>query len=439
MCDLIFFIFINKTMKIEIKSVLFLGVGGISMHQLALAFKKMGLNVFGYDSKITQYTKLCENAGIKFTNKFKKSFLDVDLCVKTAAIKEDNKFLKEVIKKNIKVIDRAEALSWLMKKFKNVIAVAGTHGKTTTATLIYEMLKTKFEKVSCHIGADIKNSRFELGDDFLVVEACEYNKSFLKLYPNVTVVTNVEPEHLDSYGNFFNLKLSFVKFFKRGELRFVGDDKSNTFLKKYGAIVGSHTELNLNPKLKGEYNFKNINLAISVSRKFGVDDEKILNVVNSFSGVGRRFQNIGKFNDADIYIDYAHHPTEVKCFIETFVKFNPNSQIIFQPHTYSRTKYFLKEFVDILSKVDNLIIFKEYPAREKKKSGVSAKQLYEKIQRINPTIKYCATIKGLTKKMKNVDNYAFVGAGDINLIAQTLIKVGCDGCKLNDWIIWFLC
>lgn len=392
------------------------------MHQIALAFKSMGVKVYGYDAKKNKYTEICNNSGIEITNKFKKSFLNVDLCVRTGAIKDDNRFVTELNKKRIKVIDRAVALSWIAKNFKTVIAVSGTHGKSTTSALIYEMLKTTYDKVSCHIGADVKNSRFVLGDEFLVVEACEYNKSFLKLFPNVTVVTNVEPEHLDSYGNFFNLKLSFIKFLKRGEKRFIGDDKSVRFLKKYNSVVASDVNLEILPKLKGEYNRKNINLAVCVAKSFGVEDEKIIQVVNSFEGIGRRFEKIGKYNDADVVIDYAHHPTELKCFVETFLKTNQSSQIIFQPHTYSRTKYFEKDFIKILSKIQNLIIYKEYPARENKKSGLTAKQLYEKVKAISPSVRYSASFRGLIKSLKEVNSYAFVGAGDINLIAEKLIK-----------------
>ena len=198
-------------MNYEFKSVLFLGIGGVSMHQLALVFNSLGVKVYGYDLHKSQYTKLCEERGIKVVNKFDKDVCNVDLCVKTGAIK-NSKFLNYLQTIKCPIVDRAEVLSWLSSKFKNVIAVAGTHGKSTTASLIYEILRIAGKKVSCHIGADVYASKFSLKDDYLVVEACEYNKSFLYLYPTISVVTNIEREHMDCYGNFFNLQNFYKKF-----------------------------------------------------------------------------------------------------------------------------------------------------------------------------------------------------------------------------------
>ncbi|MBO5954392.1 MAG: hypothetical protein J6Q13_00305 [Clostridia bacterium] len=409
-------------MKYEVKSVLFLGVGGISMHQLAIAMKNMGVKVFGYDLHSSKYTKLCEQQGIKVVHKFDKEICSVDLCVKTGAVK-DGKFFDYLNKKNVPILDRAEILAWLCSKFKTVIAVAGTHGKSTTATLIYHILKESGKKVSCHIGADVKNSRFKIGDEILVVEACEYNKSFLKLKPTISVVTNVEKEHMDSYGNLFNLKSAFLTFLKRGEKRFVFVEKSTKFLKKYSNInFVENLNLEINPQIKGEHNLKNISLAMAVCEDLGVNEKTIIKAVNSFEGVPRRYELIGNYENSKVYIDYAHHPTEVKAFIETFQKENINSQIIFQPHTYSRTKTFLKEFVSIFSNVENLIIFKEYSAREKPEQGLSAKDLYLKIKKVNPNVQYCESGKALLKKLETNSALAFVGAGDINLIAEAIVK-----------------
>ena len=192
-------------------SILFLGVGGISMHQLAIAMKNMGVKVYGYDLHKSKFTELCEENKIKVVHKFNKEICNVDLCVKTGAVK-NNKFLNYLKNNKVPVIDRADLLGWICKKFKTVIAVAGTHGKSTTANLIYHILKEAGEKVSCHIGAEVENARFNLKDDILVVEACEYNKSFLKLKPTISVVTNVEREHMDCYGSLFKLRSCFLSF-----------------------------------------------------------------------------------------------------------------------------------------------------------------------------------------------------------------------------------
>ena len=267
--------------KIEIRSVLFLGIGGISMHQLACAFNDLGIRVFGYDVKKSKYTKICEERGIRVLHKFSKEVCNVDICIRTGAIKDDNKYIQYLKKNKVKIIDRAVALGWISKKFKTVIAVAGTHGKTTTSTLIYEMLRSAGNKVSCHIGADIKNIRFSLGDDYLVVEACEYNKSFLSLYPDIAVITNVEAEHMDSYGSIFNLRSAFISFIRRANTRIAFRDKSTKFLTKYKGIELVDNNLDVKPQLHGEHNKKNISLAMAVARKIGVPEIVIRRVVTS--------------------------------------------------------------------------------------------------------------------------------------------------------------
>ncbi len=392
------------------------------MHQLAITLKDMGVKVFGYDLHVSKYTELCEEKGIRVEHKFNKEICNVDLCVKTGAVK-DKKYLNFLNKNQAPIIDRADLLGWICKKFKCVIAVAGTHGKTTTSSLIYHILKTANKKVSCHIGGEVKDYRFNINDDYLVVEACEYNKSFLKLKPTISVVTNIEREHMDSYGTFFNLRSSFLNFLRRGDKRFVFVDKSTNFLRKYNNInfINNHN-LEINPQIKGEHNMKNISVAVAVCRDLSIDDKTIIEAINSFEGVKRRYEFIGKYQNNKVYIDYAHHPTEVKAFIETFNKENVNSQIIFQPHTYSRTKTFLKEFVSIFSKVDNLVIYKEYSAREKRTCGLSAKQLYTEIKKVNNTVKYAKDINSIIKNLETNCSLAFVGAGDINQVAESLVK-----------------
>ncbi len=410
-------------MKVSLNSVLFLGVGGISMYQLALAYKNMGYNVLGYDAKKSKYTKLLEENGIKICYRFNKEFLYVKKCIKTAAIKDDNKYVVALKKLNVKIVDRAVALGELCTKFKCVVAVAGTHGKSTTASLIYEILKAKFKKVSCHIGADVFNPRFNPGDDFLVVEACEYNKSFLHLKPNIAVVTNVEPDHMDCYKTMFNLRSAFLTFAKRAQLRFCGDDKTTYFLKKLNDMqVVQPTELNIKPKILGEHNFKNISMAVAVAKSLNVDEKTIINAINSFQGINRRYEFLGEYLNQKIYIDYAHHPTEIKAFVSTFSKQYPSSLIIFQPHTYSRTKYLLNEFLSVLSNIKNLCIYKEYPAREKKNMGLSAHELYLLLKEKNEGVKYLASVSAVIKQAKDYDAIAFVGAGDIDKVAVKIIK-----------------
>lgn len=408
--------------KFENKSVLLLGVGGISMHQIAIALNDMGLKVYGYDAKENEYTKKCNSLGIETTSKFKREFLKVDFCIKSAAI-TCGKFLNELNKCGVKIYDRAEVLALLSSNFKNIIAVAGTHGKSTTASLIYEILRQDGRKVSCHIGADVFASRFNMQDDYLVLEACEFNKSFLHFYPTISVVTNVEADHIDSYGNIFNLKNAFSVFLRRGKTRFVNDNTTTEYLKNIKEVkIAKDTTLEIKPKILGEHNKQNISMAVAVCQHLGVDDKVIIQAVNSFVGVPRRYQFIGCKNNNKVFIDYAHHPTEIKAFVETFKNENKNCVIVFQPHTYSRTKYLLKEFLDVLSGIENLIIFKEYPAREKPWQGVSSYELFEKVKSKNMNVKYASSLNVIVKNLPKNSAIAFVGAGNIDEMAKKFIK-----------------
>ena len=403
------------------KKVLLLGVGGVSMCQLAAVFKDNNCQVFGYDTHLTKTTLNLEKSGVKTTNKFNKRFVNVDFCVKTAAIKNDNPYIAALQAKKVPIFDRAEVLGELLKTFKCVIAVAGTHGKSTTSALIYEILRQAGKNVSCHIGAEVEFAKFNPGDDFVVVEACEFNKSFLHIYSNISVVTNVEPEHMDCYGSLKNLQNAFATFAKRAKLRYAFATKTTKFLQKY-KNMHFVKEGAFKSKLKGEYNQKNISLAVAVCRDLGVDEATILKAVESFAGLPRRYEFIGNYMSTKIYIDYAHHPTELDAFITTFKQEYPNSLIIFQPHTYSRTKMFLKEFVDVLNKLDNVCIFKEYPAREQKKAGLSAKFLAKIIKQSNSYCLYLPNKNKLSGLMQEYDAVAFVGAGDIVDVARSFVE-----------------
>lgn len=405
----------------EFKSVLLLGVGGVSMHQIASALLEQKKMVYGYDIKSSEYTDDLVKRGMKFTTKFDKNFLHIDICIATGAISKNNRYIKHLKHLGIKIIDRADALATLCREFKCVIAVAGTHGKSTTASLIYEILRASGKQVSCHIGADIFAPRFKLGDDYLVVEACEYKKSFLCLNPTISVITNVEPDHMDSYGSMFNLRSAFAVFLRRGKTRFVMREKSTEFLKlKDINFVNLVENKKLSPKIKGEHNIKNISLALAVVQHLGVDERFAIKVINKFTGIPRRYEYIGNYCNKKVYIDYAHHPTEIEAFTTSFLSEYKDALIVFQPHTYSRTTLLLDEFLRVLGDIKNLIVYKEYPARETKADGMTARELTHELKEINPNVKYCASVNRVIKEIKDASAIAFVGAGDINIVAKKI-------------------
>lgn len=409
-------------MKKLVKSALFLGAGGVSMSKIAKAYITKGIVVYCYDRSMSN--ALCElsNLGAKITTRFNREFCNVDICICTPAIPRDNKYVLKLKERHIPIIDRAEALDNLCRQFKTVIAVAGTHGKSTTSALIYNILREDGRLVSCHVGANVDNERFDPSDDYIVVEACEYNKSFLSLHPDVVAITNVEPDHMDTYKNMFDLRTSFIKFIKRAKYRFASMSSSTKFLEKLRSVSMIECNKVMKTNLIGEYNQQNINLARAVCLSLGVGEDVISSAVSKFVGLPNRDELIGKFHEADVYIDYAHHPTEIECFCNAFSDMDKNRvQIIFQPHTYSRTKYLLSEFVKVLTSIDDLVIYKEYPARETRSQGVSAYELYKIIKQHNPSVRYAKNPSKINQYLIKIGKIAFVGAGDISKIAKKLI------------------
>ena len=194
-------------------------------------------------------------------------------------------------------------------------------------------------------------------------------------------------------------------------------------LKKYKNIsFVKECCVNVKPRLIGEYNLNNIALAAKVCKDLGIVKNDIVKAVNKFNGVPRRFEHIGDFNKTKIYIDYAHHPSEIEQFVKAFVDKYKNCLIVFQPHTYSRTKTFFEQFINVLNKIDNLVIYKEYAARESADCGYSAKDLYLKLKDIHKNVEYCSNSKKILSKMSNFEAVAFVGAGDINKVAEKIVE-----------------
>ena len=178
----------------------------------------------------------------------------------------------------------------------------------------------------------------------------------------------------------------------------------------------------VSPKIKGEHNMKNIALATKVAQDLGISEAEIIRSINTFVGVPRRYEKIGEVGECKVFIDYAHHPTEIKAFVDTFTDEFKNPLVVFQPHTYSRTKLLLKDFMKVLGEIKNLILIKEYPAREKKTQGISAYELYLKLKTKNGDVMYAKNIRSIEKDMKAYPAVAFVGAGDINQLARKIIE-----------------
>ncbi len=422
--------------KIEdFRQIHFVGVGGISMYLLAIYCKDCGVQVSGSDIKASKYTDICKGKGIKiYIGHKRRNISAADLVVYSGAINEANVELVEARKREIKVIDRAELLAHICKKYKYVIGVAGTHGKTTTCAMIYHILRESGKSVSCHIGADIENARLNPSDEYLVLECCEYNRSFLRLNYNIAVILNIDNDHLDCYQNMYNLRNAFRTFLKRADTRFVFDNSTTKCIKNKSIRIKQAKVIDINKFMcnnkkfvlencYGEHNINNATVAVAVCSGLGLSYTKIYKALKTFKPAGRRCEMLGKIAQCDIIADYAHHPSEIECLYKSLkCKYN-KVYMVFQPHTYSRTKLLLYEFVGLLSRLEDIFIYKEYSARESKNRGYSAKQLCKYLD----NAKYLNKYKELKKEFSIIKNdginscIVFVGAGDIYSVAKRLV------------------
>ena len=412
-----------------------IGICGISMSALAHFLNNSGNEVSGSDMNVSG-AKSLERNGVKvFHNENVEEVAKADVVVVSSAIGEDNADLKIAKKLKKKVLSRGELLGELSKNYEKVIAVAGSHGKTTTTALIYNVLKCAKVNPSLHLGGVLceEKTNYVVGDTkYFVTEACEYHDNFLFLHPYIGVVTNVEEDHLDYFKTFENELKSFEKFKsnckyvidgsrlypthirydRKGRLCFNiafddSDDFSISHQRKLKKLIS------LKVQILEEVNVYNCILAYHVCALLGFSDEIIKEGIESFKGVKRRFEKVDCEYFENVIVDYAHHPTEIENTIKTAKKVFKNKKIlyIFQPHTYSRTKNLLNEFVEVFKKVDDLILYKTYPSREKTSDGISALKLAKILD-----VSYCANLNSLMKKLfvdYNDRVLVFIGAGDL--------------------------
>ena len=390
---------------------------------------------------------------------------DIELVIISAAIKDDNVELSRARELNIPVITYSNVLGMLMKERKG-IAVAGTHGKTTTASLIAFILKESGKEPSFVIGGetDALGGNFGLGKgEYFVAEACEYNRNFLYLFPYISVITNIEKDHLDYYQNLNDIKESFFTFIsqtqKNGLTIFCAEDpilsefgkRLNSNFYTYGFEKGDYrignvdyrtdsTNFHLNFRgerlgnfsllIPGKHNLLNATAAFAVAHQLGLKREEIGSSLSSFSGVRRRLQLKGKFNGRTIIDDYGHHPTEIKASLSAIKQFYPDSRIlvVFQPHQYSRTRFFLSDFAGSFQMADIVIIPDIYFVRdsELERRLVSSKDLVRKIKERGKEALYFSDFARITsyilKILKPGDVVLTIGAGPVFQIADALCE-----------------
>lgn len=440
------------------KNIYFIGVGGISMSALAIILHKSGYKVSGSDLVKSDITKNLENLGIKINYKqVKQNIKSIDICVYNSAIKDNNEELIECNEKGIIILKRAELLQEITLNYKNLISVTGTHGKTTTTGMIATIFNGCKKNPTIHIGGILNsiNGNVQVGlYDYFITEACEYMDNFLYLKSKVGVITNIEEDHLDYFKNFKNIVKSFNKFANNTSQTLIVNENYSKLIKAKHLTYGKSkncfacykiTKINkslgydfdvfidnkyydsYSLKVIGEKNVENATASVLVSFLYNLNKKKVKDALNNFCGVNRRFEFIGKINSCNAYIDYAHHPTEIKNIIENLKKVTTKKiYVIFQPHTYSRTKKLFNKFIEVLKDIPNLLLYKTYPAREEIIKGGDYLDLYNELKKINHNVKKAgnktALRKIIEKNLQPDEILLFLGAGTIDLIAKDIVK-----------------
>ena len=446
----------------------FIGIGGISMSGLAEILHDRGFKVSGSDMKASPLTEHLESLGIsvQFPQKSENIVPGIELCVYTAAISEDNPEFQEVKRQNIPMMSRAELLGRIMKNYKEAINVSGTHGKTTTTSMIGEILMEAQMDPTITVGGMMKdiggNLRVGTSDVFLA-EACEYTNSFLSFFPTIEVVLNVEEDHLDFFKDINDIRASFRKFIEKlpenGILIFNKDIPHAEFfledLPGRKIITFGHQDADYTANfisydhfarpsftlfengedrgrvtlgVTGEHNIYNSLSAIAVARAIGIPFETIKKGLMEFSGTDRRFQLKGEVNGFTIIDDYAHHPQEIAATIATAKKY-PHKKlwVAFQPHTYSRTLALMDDFAGALSQADEIILADIYAAREKNTVGVTSDDLRKLMLSQNTNVYYIPDFPSIEEfilsHLQEGDLLITMGAGDIVEVGEHLLQI----------------
>ncbi|MCM1123851.1 MAG: UDP-N-acetylmuramate--L-alanine ligase [Eubacterium sp.] len=447
--------------------IYFIGIGGISMSGLAEILLSEGFRISGSDRAPSPLTRKLEEQGavIYYGQREENLSSDIDLVVYTSAIRPDNPEMTATGKLGLPSLTRAQLLGQMMKNYKTPIAVSGTHGKTTTTSMISQILLENNDDPTLSIGGIYQpiggNIRVGSSDCF-VTEACEYTNSFLSFYPKISIILNIEEDHLDFFKDIDDIRNSFHEFARLlppdGMLIINGDiDRCEEITADLPCKVityGSSSGCDYYPKnitydalgcpsfylmrkdgkeesfslhVPGEHNVYNALAAIALADLLGISDEVTAGALLHYGGTDRRFEYKGKLNGFTIIDDYAHHPTEIRATLHAAQNY-PHHTIwcVFQPHTYTRTKAFLTEFAKALSLSDEIVLADIYAAREKDTLGISSKTLQAEIEKLGHHCYYFSSFEEienfLLKNCTKDDLLITMGAGDVVNIGEKLLQ-----------------
>ena len=460
---------IENILKDTSKNIHMIGIGGVSMSGIADILLNMGFKVSGSDMNRSAVTDRLEKQGIKvIIGHFAENVHHSDIVVYTAAIKPDNPEIVEAKNLGLQLIERSDFLGAITHLYKNTIAISGTHGKTTTTSMLSSVFIKAKQDPSIQVGADLTildGLNYRVGkSDVFIVEACEYVRSFLKFFPRTAVVLNIEEDHLDCYKDLNDIKNAFNQFLdipsddgiiilnaddsncidisnnhKAKVISFGIRNENATWIAKDITLcddgtykfVAFNTITNQTIQIKlgivGYHNIYNALSVVAIAKEYDISNDDIINGILNFKGASRRFELVGTVNGASIYDDYAHHPTEIKATIKSAKNIKANKiWVVFQPHTYTRTYTLFDEFVSAFEGADEVIITDIYAAREKDTGLVSSKQLAEKVNEYSKNCKYMASLEEcanyLKEKVSSNDIVLTIGAGTVTKIGRELLK-----------------
>lgn len=450
------------------EAIHFIGIGGISMSGLAEILIEEGFTVTGSDANESDLTRHLEAKGAKvaYGQRAENITDEIDVVVYTAAVHPDNPEFISATEKKLHILTRAELLGQMMKNYENAIAVSGTHGKTTTTSMITEILLSADTDPTISVGGILNSISGNIrvgGPDLFVTEACEYTNSFLSFYPTTEVILNIEADHLDFFKDLKEIRQSFrlfaeklpengllvinkdiehmediieglpckvITFGKDQESRYQAENISYDELARasYDLLVDGEVIDKVTLGVSGEHNVYNSLAAAAVCFELGISLEMIQKGLKRFTGTNRRFEKKGEVSGVTIIDDYAHHPQEIRATLET-AKHYPHKKlwVVFQPHTYTRTRAFLDEFAESLSLADEVILADIYAARETDNLGISSKDIVERIEKKGVKVHYIPSFEEIeTFILENCihgDLLITMGAGDIVKVGENLLGV----------------
>lgn len=446
----------------------FIGIGGISMSGLAEILIDAGFTVSGSDAKKSPLTKqlAAKGAKINYPQMAGNITDDIDLIVYTAAISESNPEFACAVEKGLPMMTRAVLLGQIMKNYKTPIAISGTHGKTTTTSMISEVLLAAGTDPTLSIGGILKSigGNIRVGkSDYFVTEACEYTNSFLSFFPRISIILNIEADHMDFFKDINDIRSSFRKFadilpndgfliinkdidriddftkdIKCSIITFGSDNSSDYSYRdaSYDELGrGSYTLLKHGREcgrvtlgVVGEHNILNSLSVIALMDILGISQNVVIDALSAFSGTDRRFELKGNVGGVTVLDDYAHHPTEIRATLRAAANY-PHKTLwcVFQPHTYTRTKAFLKDFAQALSLADKIILTDIYAAREKNTVGITSEDLLNELKSLGADCCYFPSFDEienfLLKNCIDGDLLITMGAGDVVKIGENLLGI----------------